>query len=160
MELTQDMLKEYLEYSDGQLFKKISSGSSKKGKRFGTLRKDGYRCGSLLGHWDLEHRFVYLFHYGYIPEFIDHVNGDKSDNRIENLRPATRSENAKNKKRHSNNKSGHPNVTKRTNRNLWRVQLKDKGTTIIDKSFSDFELACLVADEARALYYKEFARHG
>lgn len=39
------------------------------------------------------HRLIFLYHYGFLPDFIDHINRDPSDNRIENLRPISRSYN-------------------------------------------------------------------
>jgi hypothetical protein len=42
------------------------------------------------------HRVIFLWHHGYLPQTVDHINRIKSDNRIENLRPATHSQQAQN----------------------------------------------------------------
>ena len=43
------------------------------------------------------HRVVWFLNYGYVPDFLDHIDGDKLNNRVENLRPATNSLNQRNK---------------------------------------------------------------
>ena len=52
------------------------------------------------------HRLVWLYHYGYMPKIIDHINGDPSDNRIENLRECSHSENLRNVGKSKSNTSG------------------------------------------------------
>lgn len=88
-------------YSDGKLFWKYSpSRSAKKGNEAGYNHKDGYRCIQLDGKSYMAHRIVYLMHYGEIPKGmqIDHINHNRSDNRIENLRIVDNKENQYNKK--------------------------------------------------------------
>jgi hypothetical protein len=69
--------------------------------------KHGYRTTAINGKQYYQHRLVWLYIHGEWPKSdIDHVNGDKSDNRIENLRLATKSQNAHNKKKFRNNTSG------------------------------------------------------
>lgn len=69
------------------------------------------------------HRVVWEMHNGPIPSgmFIDHVNGVKTDNRIENLRLATRSQNMMNRPRQDNNKSGFKGVYLDKKSNTWRA---------------------------------------
>lgn len=66
------------------------------GKRFGCPGSKGYRIGTYRRKGVKEHRLVFLFHKGYLPQQLDHVNRNKADNRIENLRPATAAQNNQN----------------------------------------------------------------
>jgi len=56
-------------------------------------------------HW-MVHKLIYLWHHGFVPEQLDHINRDTTDNRIENLRPADTANNAQNRRLFANNKSG------------------------------------------------------
>lgn len=59
----------------------------------------------------LVHRLIWVLHYGEWPKGeLDHINGDKFDNRIENLRDCTKSENMRNQKLRSDSTSGFPGV--------------------------------------------------
>jgi hypothetical protein len=77
-------------------------------KEAGTITGHGYRYIRVNGKMMLAHRMAWLMEYGEDPEgkLIDHINGDRLDNRIENLRIATYSQNGANAKRHSRNTSG------------------------------------------------------
>jgi hypothetical protein len=64
----------------------------------GSVSVGGYRMVS-LGLPNLvvkEHRVIFILNHGYLPEYIDHIDGDKANNRIENLREATTSQNMAN----------------------------------------------------------------
>jgi hypothetical protein len=77
-----------------------------------------YRSISIDGTSYLEHHLVWLIHRGAWPtRFIDHINGDPSDNRIENLREVTQAENIQNQRRgqKSNKSTGLLGVTLRPN---------------------------------------------
>ena len=115
----------------------------------------GYKYRRLQGVFLREHRVVWEEHNGPIPEGmqIDHINGDKQDNRIENLRLATNQQNSCNRKgANSNSKSGVRGVQQLPS-GSYRVRVGNShlGT------FKDLELAELVAEEARHKYYGEFA---
>ena len=72
-----------------------------------TSNKNGYRSTSINGKQYYQHRLVWLYVYGEWPKSdLDHINGIREDNRIENLRLATKSQNAHNKKKFRNNTSG------------------------------------------------------
>ena len=58
-----------------------------------------------------------------MPKFIDHINGKRSDNRIENLRAVTKPENFRNMCLRSDNKSGCPGVTFHKASNLWHARI-------------------------------------
>ena len=105
----QDVRKHFVYHKHGYLIRITNSsprGPRLAGKRFGTPHNKGYRQGSFMKQLCLEHRLVYLYHYGFIPSQIDHINGDKQDNRIENLRPATQSQNKCNMGPQANNQLG------------------------------------------------------
>ena len=73
-----------------------------------------YKHGSIFGYKYTAHRVIWAMHYGEWPDQVDHINHDKADNRIENLRTVTHSENARNRKLNKNNTSGHAGVTWRS----------------------------------------------
>ena len=91
--LKQDILQEMFEYKDGKLFWKIKPYKSRVsvGDRVGSLHHSGYRVMSVNRKQYGEHRIIYLHQKGYLDENlqIDHINDDKSDNKIENLRLVT-----------------------------------------------------------------------
>jgi hypothetical protein len=103
--LTRDYLKMILEYNpDTGVFKYIkSTGGKLVGSRAGSNHVSGYRyitCNSISYR---EHRVVWLYIYGTWPKGqLDHINGNKSDNRINNLREVSNKENCRNKISHKN----------------------------------------------------------
>lgn len=118
MILTQEWLKEYTEFSEEHktlVWKKAPSNRVVVGKVVGTLPKDGYyRSGN-----NLVHRAVWLYYHGRLPiGDLDHINGIRTDNRIENLRETTRGLNTQNRK-------GAKGYTYHANRKKpWCAQLK------------------------------------
>ncbi len=99
-------------------------------------------------------------HYGYLPNYIDHINNISTDNRIENLREANKSENNYNSKLRITNVSGAKNVCWNKKQKKWIVSLGVNNQIKYFGSFNDFELADLVAIEARSKYHKQFANNG
>lgn len=115
-----ESLKDYLEYDTNspstlRWKSKISKNSKQMlGDVAGSLdSSDGYWKLHGLGYYYKVHRIVWFFHYGKIPKdfFIDHINGDRSNSRIENLRLVTRNGNARNRCKNKNNTSGHNMIT-------------------------------------------------
>ena len=165
MELTQDKVKQLFEYRDGALFWKhrtISRGRKLKkgGQKVTTVAPDGYLRVGFNGRQYLVHRVIFLYHHGFLPECLDHINGIRSDNRIENLRPATSYENICNSKFRSDNTSGVKGVHWNCVKKKWQVRLHVEKKVKSLGYYDDLELAELVIMEARDKYHKEFANHG
>ena len=107
------------------------------------------------------HRLAWLYVNGEMPtNLIDHIDNNRSNNKISNLREATRQENSENYKTPKTNKSGVKNVSWYKNLNKWVVSISIKKTKKTIGYFDDIELAELVAIEARNKYRLEFANHG
>jgi hypothetical protein len=89
---------------------------------------------------------------------VDHVNGEKLDNRKSNLRIVTHSQNMFNTKRYSTNKSGYKGVSWHTLRNKWRARLHYKGTEVHIGLFESKEEAALAYNKKAEEMYGEYAR--
>jgi len=97
-EITSKLLSEKLEYKDGVLYWKHTRGRAKEGMPAGRIVKDGYLQTCVNRVRLLNHQIVFMMFHGFIPKEIDHINRDVRDNRGENLRMTTRSENLTNRK--------------------------------------------------------------
>lgn len=87
-------LREFFDYLDGYLYWRVSTGGELKGARAGCLdRRYGYIRIGFKGSDYFAHRLIWVWHFGANERFIDHKNQNKADNRIENLRPATKAHN-------------------------------------------------------------------
>ena len=101
-----------LRYANGVLYwERPKSNRIRKGDVAGTEHGNGYLKVRLGDKVYYAHRLVYYMHHGWMPEQIDHINGNRSDNRIDNLRAATKSQNALNSRMPKNNTSGVKNVS-------------------------------------------------
>jgi hypothetical protein len=95
---------------------------------FGKTNKEGYFRGSLLGKRYQAHRVAWAIHYGKWPEKqIDHINGDRADNRIANLRDVSRAQNQKNMRLSSANTSGVSGIYWCSNAKQWRAVITSDG---------------------------------
>jgi len=89
---------------------------------------DGYMTGRVFGRFFRAHRVIWLIVYGGFPnKEIDHINGDRSDNRLVNLREVNRSENARNLGKSSVNTSGVIGVNWHKNRKMWGSYITIEG---------------------------------
>lgn len=161
--ITQERLRELFEYKEnGTFVRKISTSNRvKSGDLVGWKTVNGRYLGlSINGKKEFMHRMVFLYHYGYIPECIDHIDGDGTNNRIENLRAASRQQNMLNVKGFANTKSGIKNVHWSHSSQKWEVRCRVNKKIKHIGVFEDLELAELVAIEARNKYHGNFANHG
>ena len=155
-------VKDLYSYQDGNLFRLQASGGQKIGAVAGwetTCNGKRYKKINIKKKTYYLHQVIFFYHYGYIPKYIDHADGNSLNNKIENLRMATRSQNLYNCRISSRNTSGVKGVSWDKNRNKWHVQVISEKKVVFQKRFDDIELAEFVAIEARNKYHGKFARH-
>ena len=100
----------------------------KAGHVAGSRMTSGYIALSVSGKKALGHRIAWLFANGEFAQGnIDHINRDKSDNRISNLRLATPEQNAQNRLKNCKNTSGYKGVTWHKRDERWQAAITIKG---------------------------------
>lgn len=155
--MDQDRLKFLLRYdtASGKFYwRNPNSFRVKPGAQAGCLRKDGYVKIRLDGVNYLAHRLVWLHENGSFPDdMLDHINGDRSDNRIENLREANNSLNQQNRKLSARNTTGSVGVTLRKY-NRWRASIVIRKKFISLGSFSSKEEAEAAYLSAKESYHE------
>ena len=117
---------DYYEYSNGDLYRKNHMISSYNGVKAGYVDLRGYVRTKLFSKMTFAHRVIWEMHNGEVPDGmeIDHINGVKHDNRIENLRCVDRWINCKNAAMRKDNKSGQTGVSFSKEKNLWMVRIQ------------------------------------
>lgn len=128
----------------------IPSGPSKIGDIAGWIARNGYGEVRMHGKRYLLHRLAWFYVYGEMPAlFIDHVNGIRSDNRIINLREATRKQNGENMTLTLRNKSGYRGVSWSKSLKKWVAQVGHHGGVHYIGAFDVVEDAAQAALKAR-----------
>lgn len=125
----------------------------------GTPTTRGYRSILIDGQRYAAHRVAWLLAYGEWPQNqIDHIDGDRANNRLANLRPATQSQNALNSRTYKNNSSGCRGVTWKKSCGKWRAQITVDGEVKHLGYFDDFDDAATARKVAANTHFGEFAR--
>lgn len=126
------------------------------GKPAFTSKSKGYFRGTISCKYYLAHRIIFKWLYGTDPEYIDHINGDRSDNRQENLRSVSKRENNRNQSIYSNNTSGYTGVSWKNREGKWVVKAIDlDGKEVFGGYFTDLEEAV----EARKALQEKLGYH-
>lgn len=143
-----------LEYRDGKIW------DARKGRFVGTLTKEGYVVLSIDCRLVKAHRWIWEYLNGPIPEgmTIDHINGVRSDNRIENLRLASNAQNIRNSGLSSRNASGLKGVSWEKVAGRWQVKIRLNGKLLHVGTFECKFLAANAYDLAAEYYFGEYAR--
>jgi len=164
MEVTQELVQSLFTYKDGILYWKVErSNGINIGDEAGTLHKvrTGYRRRVGINRkYYYSARIIFLFHKGYLPEQVDHEDNDMLNDRIENLRPATGLQNAKNRSSSKGSTSRYLGVwlqKGRGSRTFWRSKIKVGSKQKSLGCFKVEEDAALAYNRAAVLYHGEFA---
>lgn len=102
------------------------------------------------------HKLVFMYHYGYVPDLIDHINGNYLDNRIENLQELNLQLNASKAAMFSHNSSGYRGVRHRKRDNKWIVNIKVDGKGYYVGQYLDIEYAAEVYNYISKLIFGEY----
>jgi hypothetical protein len=160
--MTQNELKELINYDqDTGIFTWIKSRPGvHAGNQAGTINNYGYAVITVNKKLYRAHRLAWLYVYGINPkDQIDHINGNRSDNKITNLREVNNNQNQFNSKIRKDNTSGVKGVVWRPANKKWQARIRVNNISKSLGYFEDLELARLAISEARIKYHGIFARH-
>lgn len=139
-----EVINELLSYdAETGIFRwKVDMGKKvKKGDIAGSRKNDGYIRIKIHGKDYAAHRLAYLLVHRELPKFLDHIDRDRANNRISNLRACTLSENELNKGIDKRNTSGVKGVFWNRKSKKWRSQARLKGKLYYLGTFSSKEEA-------------------
>lgn len=160
MKLTQKEVKKlfYYDFCTGNLYWRVDRGPNKvKGNIAGSLNKSGYIRIKINDSSYSAHRIIWLYVYGKLNENlqIDHKDGNRSNNKLDNLREVTQSINQQNQRRHKIGKSGYLGVYYMPTKNKYKAEINQNGKRIYLGLYSTIEEAILF----RKIAEKEYGYH-
>jgi hypothetical protein len=163
-ELTAEQARELLDYdpsTGGLVWRKSPCNSIPAGSRAGSPNNHGYLLVSVMRRTYHVHRLIWLLSHGVWPEGqVDHKNGNRLDNRLCNLRVASRNQNCANSKLRKDSFSGVKGVLWSKAESRWIARLDYKGRRVLRRRFTTKEEAEACVREARLRFHGEFAHHG
>ena len=140
---TKEELEAALSYDpDTGLFQRKKTGKP----ALNTVHPQGYRFGGVLGHRLLAHRVAWVMSFGEWPALIDHINRNRSDNRLMNRRIANRSQNAANTAARHSHISAYRGVAYLKSADRWTAR------------FAGQYLGCFLTDIEAARAYDHAAK--
>lgn len=126
----------------------------KAGSVAGSVNADGYLTICVDKSVYLAHRMAWAYVYGEWPAlFVDHINGDSTDNRIENLRQVTHSQNQQNSKISAANTSGIRGVSRVASSGNWKAQIDVNGKRKVIGTFQTIEAAVAARKAEEAAHH-------
>ncbi len=155
MEITQDYLIGKFFVVDGVLHRRLSNGKVRTMDSYDDL---GYVRLKVLGKVVYAHRIVFLMTHGFLPVYVDHIDGDPMNNDPSNLRAATPTENNCNRRIGYDNESGFKGIhfDKRSGR--WVSSVRKSGL-LVRKFFYDIDEAKQHNKAIRLELHGDFARY-
>lgn len=161
-------LHDLFEYRNGWLYYKNDLCDKKgrktkiaKSTKAGGIHPLGYIKMRVDGKMYMAHRIIFkMFNKDYEGATLDHINNNPSDNRIENLRLATREENNRNAVLRKDNKSGVKGVYWNPRDKYWTAAISYNKQRKVLGNFKDLSLAKEFIELVREMVHGKFANHG
>lgn len=159
--LTQNLLSELFTYENGNLYWKTrKSPSVDLSKKAGSASSTDRYLRLMVNKQSYKvHRLVFMLHHGYMPKYIDHINGNTFDNRIENLREATYNQNNQNASIRKDNSSGIKGVYWHKITGKWSASCQVDNKRKYLGLHETIEKASNAVKSFREQHHGEFARH-
>jgi len=137
----------------GELIRRINSGKERVGDSAGSPSTKKYYRVYVAGKYYPRSHLVWVYHTGSLPtNYLDHVDRDRQNDRIENLQEVTYLENCRNKTRNSNNKSGMSGVSWHKKASKWRAFITIDAKQVHLGLFIDLKAAIDARLQANADY--------
>lgn len=155
--ITQDLVNKLFDYRDGFLYRKIAPNSKTKvGEKAGWLHSSINRHSiGINDKYYLSSRIIFIYHNGYLPQIVDHKDRNTLNDKIENLRAATRIENNRNSTSRKNSTSQYLGVS--LNGKRWIAIITYDGKTREIGRFDTEIEAALAYNREAEIHFKEFA---
>lgn len=135
-----ERLRELFSYDpvSGSVTRRITRNArnAKAGDVVGSPDTGGYLQTRVDGKLERVHRIAFMLYHGWVPDEVDHHDHVRQNNRISNLRPATRVQNNGNRSMNTNNTSGYKGVTRNRTKGSWRAQITLGGKVTYLGSFA------------------------
>jgi len=137
--ITQERVRELFHYKDGNLFWRVRRSNVRAGSMAGCPNGNGYLHVQIDKKLYQAHRLIFLYHHGYIPENdIDHIDRNRSNNKIENLREVSRSCNMRNSTQQNSTSSGVKGLTWNKRDQKWKAYIVVNNISKYLGYYSDF----------------------
>ncbi len=161
---TIEILNELFNYDPGTgiLTRAMTMASNAKaGAAVGAVDRYGYLKARVMHKEFKVHRLIWKMIHGVDPVGeIDHIDGNPANNRADNLRLASRGENAHNTRLFRNNSSGHKGVSWDRNSGRWDAQLASGGRVVFRRTFIELSDAIEAIRAARERHHTHYTCHG
>lgn len=160
-DLTVEMVTKLLSYNSetGEFrWNERRGGKSMAGSLAGSLKPSGYLLINIYGNRYRAHHLAWFMTYGEFPAMLDHVNGDRADNRISNLRIASASQNMMNRRVSDKCSSGIKNVVVDSRTGFYRVEVSIPEGKFESKTIKTLSEAEALAKKVRAALHGEFSK--